>query len=93
MLYKDECFTELNALQRLLGLPDYSEVDMLDMQFISVIDPGLVGSTNSRGSRVEGSHTRGTSWEGYHASRRCSRDTHPESYTIKYSSTVDVGLM
>ena len=24
-------------------------------------------------------------WEGYHASRRCSRDTYPESYTTNYT--------
>ena len=25
-------------------------------------------------------------WEGYHDSRRCSRDTYPESYITKYTS-------
>ena len=25
-------------------------------------------------------------WEGYHKGRRCSRDTHPESYITKYTS-------
>ena len=25
-------------------------------------------------------------WKGYHESRRCSRDTYPESYTTKYPS-------
>ena len=25
-------------------------------------------------------------WEGYHKSKRCSRDTYPESYVIKYTS-------
>ena len=25
-------------------------------------------------------------WEGYHESRRCSRNTHPESYIPKYTS-------
>jgi len=25
-------------------------------------------------------------WEGYHESRRCSRDTHPEAYITKYTS-------
>ena len=25
-------------------------------------------------------------WEGYHESKRCSRDTYPESYTTKYTS-------
>jgi len=25
-------------------------------------------------------------WEGYHESRRCSRDTHPESYITNYTS-------
>ena len=25
-------------------------------------------------------------WEGYHESRRCSRDTYLESYTTKYTS-------
>jgi len=28
----------------------------------------------------------GVVWEGYHESRRCSRDTYPESYTTKYTS-------
>jgi len=28
----------------------------------------------------------GPLWEGYHASRRCSRDTYPESYITKYTS-------
>jgi len=37
-----------------------------------VIDAGLVGSTDL--------------WEGYHESRRCSRDTYPESYITKYTS-------
>jgi len=27
-----------------------------------------------------------TGWEGYHESRRCSRDTYPESYITKYTS-------
>ena len=26
-------------------------------------------------------------WQGYRESRRCSRDTYPESYTTKYTST------
>jgi hypothetical protein len=26
-------------------------------------------------------------WEGYHESRRCSRNTHPESYSTKYTSS------
>ena len=34
-----------------------------------LIDSGLVGSTV---------------WEGYRESRRCSRDTYPESYITKY---------
>ena len=34
------------------------------------IDSGLVGSL----------------WEGYHVSRKCSRDTYPESYITKYTS-------
>ena len=25
-------------------------------------------------------------WEGYHESRRCSRDTYPETYITKYTS-------
>jgi len=25
-------------------------------------------------------------WEGHHESRRCSRDTYPESYITKYAS-------
>ena len=28
----------------------------------------------------------GPLWEGYHESRRCSRNTHPESYITKYTS-------
>ena len=28
----------------------------------------------------------GPLWEGYHESRRCSRDTYPESYITKYTS-------
>ena len=35
-----------------------------------MIDSGLVGSTD---------------WEGYHESRRCSRDTYPESYITEYT--------
>ena len=41
------------------------------------------------GFRVDGlrDHTLvGPLWEGYHESRRCSRDTHPESYITKYDS-------
>ena len=26
------------------------------------------------------------SWEGYHESRRCSRETYPESYITNYTS-------
>jgi len=40
---------------------------------LPLIVPGLVGST-------------GPLWEGYHESRRCSRDTYPESYITKYTS-------
>jgi len=40
-----------------------------------VIDSGLVGSTDSH-----------SLLEGFHESRRCSRDTYPESYIIKDSS-------
>jgi len=29
---------------------------------------------------------RGGLWEGYHESRRCSRNTYPESYITKYTS-------
>ena len=36
-----------------------------------VIDSGLVGSTDF--------------WEGFRESRRCSRDTHPESYITEYT--------
>ena len=39
-----------------------------------VIDAGLVGSTDFH-------------WEGYRESGRCSRDTCPESYITKYTST------
>ena len=28
----------------------------------------------------------GALWEGYHESRRCSRDSYPESYITKYTS-------
>ena len=28
----------------------------------------------------------GALWEGYHESRRCSRDTYPESYITKYTN-------
>ena len=39
-------------------------------------------------SRVVASVDRLTpAWEGYHESRRCSRDTYPESYITKYTST------
>jgi hypothetical protein len=31
-------------------------------------------------------HGLGTSLGGYHETRRCSRDTYPESYIIKYTS-------
>ena len=31
-------------------------------------------------------HRVGTLWEGYDESRRCSRDTYPESYITKYTS-------
>ena len=39
----------------------------------------------------------GPLWEGYHESKRCSIDTHPESYIIKYTSirriVLDCGLL
>jgi len=38
-----------------------------------VIDSGLVGSTDFH-------------WEGYHESRRCFRDTYPESYIARYTN-------
>jgi len=54
-----------------------------------MIDTGLVGSTDFHASR---DHTLvGPLGEGYHESRRCSRDTYPESYitknTIVYEDT------
>ena len=35
---------------------------------------------------IQASFPRGGLWEGYHESRRCSRDTYPESYILKYTS-------
>ena len=32
-------------------------------------------------------------WEGFHERRRCSRDTHPESYITKYTSIRRLGFM
>ena len=40
-------------------------------EYALVIDSGLVGSMDF--------------WEGYRESRRCSRDTYPESYITKYT--------
>ena len=31
-------------------------------------------------------------WEGYHESRRCSRDTYPDSYITKYTSIRSSGV-
>ena len=42
----------------------------------TVIDPGLA-------QRIFIHHIH---WEGYRESRRCSRDTYPESYFTKYTS-------
>jgi len=44
---------------------------------MAMIDSGLVGSTHTHA---------GPLWEGYHESRRFSRDTYPESYITKYTS-------
>ena len=38
-----------------------------------MIDSGLVGSTD---------------WEGYHESRRCSKDIYPESYIKRFEAVL-----
>jgi len=50
--------------------------------FLGVIDSGLVGSTNFHSW---GTWLNGNSFMGYHESRRCSRESYPESYFSKYS--------
>jgi hypothetical protein len=46
--------------------------------------------SNEAWLRVQGSNPQPSfmvwGWEGYHESRRCSRDTYPESYITKYTS-------
>ena len=49
-----------------------------------VIDFGLVGSTISHSSHLQGHEPEHHA--GYHEGRRCSRDTYPESCITKYSS-------
>ena len=43
----------------------------MSMRMSVLIDSGLVGSTDF--------------WKGFRESRRCSRDTYPESYITKYT--------
>ena len=50
---------------------------------LKLIDSGLVGSTDFHSSHPQGHEPL---WEGYHESRRCTRDTYPESYITKYTS-------
>jgi len=62
-----------------VGLGPYSQADRLRLRYTfgnfgAVIDPGLVGSTDF------------DSWEGCRESRRCSRDTYPDSYVTRYTS-------
>ena len=45
-----------------------------------MIDSGLVGSTDFRSSHPQGHEPE------HHESRRCSRDSYPESYITKYTS-------
>jgi len=54
----------------------------------TMIDSGLVGWLNGWGLEAHSSrdHTlAGPLWEGYLESRRCSRDTYPESYITEYT--------
>jgi len=45
----------------------------------------MLDLASARGARMAQTW-RPSFWEGYHESRRCSRDTYPESYIIKYTS-------
>ena len=65
-----EAVQEVKEVWLCLCRAAFSQVEMLSLR---LIDQGSVGSTDSH-------------WEGYHESRRCSRDTYPESYTTKYTS-------
>ena len=49
--------------------------------FLITLDRGLAACVESDRLRVGW-----LNWEGYHESRRCSRDTYPESYITKYTS-------
>jgi len=46
----------------------------------------VVGEVLMLSDRLRDHTLVGPLWEGYHESRRCSRDTYPESYITKYSS-------
>jgi len=50
---------------------DSEQTLQYEEDFNALIDSGLVGST--------------AFWEGYRESRRCSRDSYPESYITKYT--------
>jgi len=60
----------LTAKMTNIGLTDYSKVDELGSWYKSVNFGAVVDS----------------GWEGCRESRRCSRDTYPESYITKYTS-------
>ena len=74
----------MKELRDLTDLTDSAQVDMVGGWYTSVncgavIDSGFVGSTDVHSSLPQGH-------EGYHESRRCSRDTYPESYITKSTS-------
>ena len=48
--------------------------------------PSFVGSAESLARQGEVLSQGVILWEGYHESRRCSRDTYPESYITKFTS-------
>ena len=64
-----------------VGLTHYSQSD----RPFSSCKAGCAVQTSQLMSVID-SQTRGTSLGGYHGSRRCSRDTYPESYITKYTS-------
>ena len=43
-------------------------------------------------SRLERNKKEGM-WQGYHESRKCSRDTHPESYITRYTRIRNAKVM
>ena len=73
------CVCKCTIFSRLLSLISFASLCIADLLFETIRDRLRVGWFNEFSFIT-------SLWEVYHESRRCSRDTYPESYITNYTA-------